>query len=169
MMMLSGRIEFRSNMFSLLLVFLAVLLLLLLGLSGPVLRSDVLLGLVNLLAGLLLTLALLLSLRIELSNNRRDLSLPLLSLLSFLSFLSLGTFTFLRLGRLITKLDIITMTIRDLLTTRASKAITSLSVLDSPSEDVLSNLGLLEVLGRCPGEGSIRITSPVMMIDQGLL
>jgi len=147
LMVLSRRIELRLNVLLLLLVLLAVVLLHL-GSGGLVLRSDVhALGLLLLLARLLLALLGTGSLGIELSYHRRDLSL--LGLLPLL----LGALTDLGWRRLVPQLDIITMTLRYTLTAGATITITSLAILHSSSIDVLSDVGLLEVLGGSTRQG----------------
>jgi len=170
LMMTSGRIELRLNVLLLLLVLLAVMLLGLLA-SWLVLRGDVsTLGLLMiLLAGLLstlLTLIMMVSLGIELSYDRRDPSLTLLPLLSLLLPLALALL--LLLG-LVSQLDVITMTLWDTLTTRATKSITSLTILNSPTIDVLSDVGLLQVLGRGTCEDAIIVTVAEVLIDKSWL
>jgi len=146
LMVLSRRIELWLNVLLLLLVLLAVMLLHLGG-GCLVLRSNVhALGLLLLLARLLLALLGAGSLGIELSYHRGD--LPLLGLL-----LLLRALTDLGGGRLVPQLDIITMTLRYTLTAGATITITSLAILHSSSIDVLSDVGLLEVLGGSTRQG----------------
>jgi len=143
----------------LLLVLLLTILLLLLLPGWLILRGNMsTLLLVMLLAGLLGLLATT-SLRIEGSNNRRDLAL--LSLLLLLS-----TLTLLLLFGLITKLDVITMTLRDTLTTRTTIVITTLSEFYSTTIDMLGDMRLLEASWRLPSEWRIGVLTSEVLIDE---